>query len=72
MMHDIYDLQCLNAGVTPGCYRDHWSFRIKQCGGFSGIFSRILELLNNVVRDLKVEEMGAFVAADVRLVAIVA
>ena len=21
MMHDMYDLQCLNAGVTPGCYR---------------------------------------------------
>ena len=21
MMHDMYDLQCLNAGITPGCYR---------------------------------------------------
>ena len=20
-MHDMYDLQCLNAGITPGCYR---------------------------------------------------
>ena len=20
-MHDMYDLQCLNAGITPGCYK---------------------------------------------------
>ena len=20
MMHDMHDLQCLNAGITPGCY----------------------------------------------------
>ena len=20
MMHDMRDLQCLNAGITPGCY----------------------------------------------------
>jgi len=22
MMHDMHDLQCLNVGITPGCYRD--------------------------------------------------
>ena len=22
MMHNMHDLQCLNAGITPGCYRD--------------------------------------------------
>ena len=21
MMHDMYDQQCLNAGITPGCYK---------------------------------------------------
>ena len=21
MMHDMRDLQCLNAGITPGCYK---------------------------------------------------
>ena len=21
MMHNMHDLQCLNAGITPGCYR---------------------------------------------------
>ena len=20
MMHDMHDLQCLNVGITPGCY----------------------------------------------------
>ena len=21
MMHNMHDLQCLNAGITPGCYK---------------------------------------------------
>ena len=23
MMHDMRDLQCLNVGITPGCYKVH-------------------------------------------------
>ena len=23
MMHNMHDLQCLNAGITPGCYSCH-------------------------------------------------
>ena len=30
-MHDMYDLQCLNAGITPGCYRFRLCQSEKSC-----------------------------------------
>ena len=30
MMHDMPDLQCLNAGITPGCYNHPFRQDIKN------------------------------------------
>ena len=43
MMHDMRDLQCLNAGITPGCYI--WDARLKE------------EALHAHVQQLSVAEM---------------
>ena len=33
MMHDMYDLQCLNVGITPGCYTRPQAVRILRKQG---------------------------------------